>query len=179
MHRLLPLLLITLVVLGGCRLSPTRDEASPFYVPPAGSRLLLKQELTIPPEMVGVYIQGGRAVTSREVDQYLPHCRLEVRERRETTQTVNPDDFLVERVRRDVQVVSNAPTTPQVRVGHGPSFFIYRTLFDLQSARQPQVRTLVCQYWGHPALDDHVSIRDMRRALGEIMSIELPSAAGR
>lgn len=177
MYRLL--LLLPLMILGACQLTTTRDEASPFYVPPAGSRLILNQTLTIPPENVGVFIQGGRAVGNREVDQYLPHCRLEVRDRREAAQNVNPDEFRVERVRRDVQVVSNTRTAPLVRVGHGPSFFIYRTLLDLQSARQPQVRTLVCQHWGHPALDDHLSIRDMRRALGEVMSIELPAADGR
>lgn len=173
------LMLIPLVALGACALTTARDEASPFYVPPAGSRLILKQTLTIPAEMVGVFIQGGRAVANRDVDQYLPHCRLEVRDRRETVQTVNPDDFLVQRVRRDVQVVSNTRTAPLVRVTHGPSFFIYRTLFDLESPRQPQVRTLVCQHWGHPALDDHLSIRDMRRALGKVMSIELPATDGR
>ncbi len=177
MRRLL--ILIPLVALGACSLTPARDEASPFYVPPAGSRLVLKQTLTIPAENVGVFIQSGRAVGNREVDQYLPHCRLEVRDRRETAQTVNPDEFRVERVRRDVQVVSNTRTGPLVRVGHGPSFFIYRSLLDLRSARQPQVRTLVCQHWGHPALDDHLSIRDMRRALGEVMSIELPATDGR
>lgn len=164
MHRLL--ILIPLVALGACTLTPSRDEASPFYVPSAGSRLILNQALTIPPENVGVFIQGGRAVENREVDQYLPHCRLEVRDRHETAQTVNPDAFRVERVRRDVQVVSNTRAGPLVRVGQGLSFFIYRSLLDLSSARQPQVRTLVCQHWGHPALDDHLSIRDMRRALG-------------
>ncbi len=174
MHRLL--ILIPLVLLGACQTTATRDETSPFYVPPAGSRLVLKQTLTIPAENVGVFIQGGRAVGNREVDQYLPHCRLEVRDRQETAQTVNPDDFLVQRVRRDVQVVSNMGTTRLVRVARGPSFFIYRTLLDLESARQPQVRTLVCQYWGHPALDDHLSIRDMRRALGEVVTLELPAA---
>ena len=173
------LIVLPLVILGACSLTPARDEASPFYVPPAGSRLILNQTLTIPPENVGVFIQGGRAVGNREVDQYLPHCRLELRDRREAAQTVNPDEFRVERVRRDVQVVSNTRTGPLVQVGHGPSFFIYRTLLDLSSAQQPQVRTLVCQHWGHPALDDHLSIRNMRQALGEVMSLELQATDGR
>lgn len=177
MYRLL--ILFPLMLLSACQMAATRDEASPFYLPPAGSRLVLKQALTIPPENVGVFIQGGRAVGNREVDQYLPHCRLEVRERRETAQTVNPDEFRVQRVRRDVQVVSNTETTRLVRVAHGPSFFIYRTLLALESARQPQVRTLVCQYWGDPALEDHLSIRDMRQALGDVMTLELPAADAR
>ena len=172
----LALLLIAVVVLGGCQSTSARDEASPFYVPPAGSRLVLQKTLTIPADTVGVIIQGGRAVSHRDVDQYYPHCRLEVRDRRDTAQTVNPDDFLVRRVRRDVEVVSNPRVGPVVRVGHGPSFFIYRTIFDLESPRQPSVRTLVCQYWGDPALNDHLSIREIRRALGETMRLELPAA---
>jgi hypothetical protein len=174
MHRVLiwiPLLLL----LTGCAQRYIGDERSPFYEPPAGSRLLLKQTLTIPAEMVGVFIQGGRAVSNREVDQYYPHCRLEVRERRETAQTVEPDEFVVQRVRRDIKVVSNPPAGPLVRVDFGPSFFIYRTHLDLSSARQPQVSTLICQHWGDPALDDHLSIRDMRRALGEVMVLQLPA----
>jgi hypothetical protein len=161
--------------LGSCVHSHVGDEQSPFFTPPAGSRLLLKQALTIPAEMVGVFIQGGRAVGNRDVDQYYPHCRLEVRERLDTAQTVEPDEFLVQRVRRDIEVVSNTPAAPLRRVSHGPSFFVYRTLLDLKSARQPQVRILICQYWGHPALDNHLSIHDIRRALGELMVLQLPT----
>lgn len=177
MHRLLALIL--LLALGACTLTPARDEASPFYLPPVGSRLILNQALTIPAEMVGVFIQNGRTVDNRGVDQYYPHCRLEVHERRETAQTVNPDDFRVRRARRDVQIVSNLRAGPLVHVGTGPSFFIYRTILDLESPHQPSVRTLICQYWGHPALDEHLSVGDMRRALGEVMRLELPAAAGR
>jgi hypothetical protein len=177
MRRLL--ILIPLVLLSACTLTPARDEASPFYLPPAGSRLVLEQTLTIAAETVGVFIQGGRAVGDREVNQYYPHCRLEVRDRRDSAQTVDPDDFRVRRVRRDIQTVSNFRAGPLVRVGTGPSFFIYRTIFDLESPRQPSVRILVCQYWGHPALDNHLSIREMRRALGAVMRLELPAAEGR
>ena len=35
------LIVLPLVILGACSLTPARDEASPFYVPPAGSRLIL------------------------------------------------------------------------------------------------------------------------------------------
>jgi hypothetical protein len=170
-----------LVLVGSCVHNYVGDERSPFYTPPPGSRLLLKQVLTIPAEMVGVFIQGGRAVSNREVDQYYPHCRLEVRERRETEQTVEPDEFVIEQVRRDVEVVSNTDAVP-VRVSHGggPSFFIYRTLLYLKSAHQPQVRLLICQHWGDPALDTHLSIHDIRQALGELMVLQLPvpSAGG-
>jgi len=164
-----------LLVVGACAHHYVGDESSPSYAPPAGSRLLLKQPLTIPAETAGVYIQGGRAVA--KVDQYYPHCRLEVQERRDTEQHVEPDEFLVQRVRRDIEVVSNTEVAPLRRVSHdgGPSFFIYRTLLYLESARQPQVRLLICQHWGHPALDTHLSIRDIRQALGGLMVLELPT----
>jgi hypothetical protein len=169
-----------LALLGGCAHHDLGDELSPFYTPPAGSRLLLQQAVTIPAEMTGVFIQGGRAVSNREVDQYYPHCRLEVRERRETAQIVEPDEFLIRRVRRDIEVVTNTGTEPLRRVSHGggPSFFIYRTLLDLKSERQPQVRVLICQHWGDPALDTHLSIRDIRQALGTLMVLQLPAAGG-
>lgn len=169
-------LIVLLALVTACHATYSGDETSRFYPPPAGSRLILKQRLTIPAETAGVFIQGGRAVSSREVNQYHPHCRLEVHERRDTSQTVDPDEFLVRRVRREVQTVSRPGLLPAANTSGRTSFWIYRTLLDLQSPRQPQVRVLVCQHWGEPPLDDHLSIRDIRRALGDVMTLELPVA---
>lgn len=172
---LLPLCLL----LAACQTTGPLDENSPFHVLPSGSRLVLKQELTIPAHSAGVLLQGGRVVSSKDVNQYHPHCRLEVHDVRETTQTVTPDEFVVRRVRQDSPMVARSGLMKAARryAGTGPSFFVFRTIMDLRSERQPQVRWLTCQQWSNPAFGQHVSIRELRAALGGIFALQLPASA--
>ncbi len=44
----------------------------PYHVLPSGSRLILKQELTIPAHSAGVWLQGGRVMSSKDINQYHP-----------------------------------------------------------------------------------------------------------
>lgn len=172
---LLPLCLL----LSACQTTGPLDEKSPYYILPSGSRLLLKQELTIPAHSAGVLLQGGRVVSGKEVNQYHPHCRLEVNDVRETTQFVAADEFLVRRAHQEDQMVA----TPALmkaglrKAGATPSFHIFRTILKLESPRQPQVRWLTCQQWSEPGIGRHVTIREIRQALGEIISLQLPPSA--
>lgn len=174
---LLPLCLL----LSACQTTGSLDENSPFDLPPTGSRLVLKQELIIPAHTAGVSLQGGRVVSDKNVNQYHPHCRLEVHDVRETTQTVMPDEFVVRRAYQDSQ---SAALPGLMKAGlrvstgaEGSRYFYFRTTFDLRSERQPQVRWLVCQQWSEQAFGQHVTIREMRTTLGEIMTIQIPSSA--
>jgi hypothetical protein len=172
---LLPLCLL----LGACQTTGPLDENSPFHVLPSGSRLILKQELTIPAHNAGVSLQGGRVVNGKGLNQYHPHCRLEVHDVRETTQIVTVDEFVVHRSRQETQTVARAGMRKVAgrSVGSGPAFIVFRTVLDLRSERQPQVRWLTCQQWSDPALGQHVTIREMRATLGEIITLQLPSSA--
>jgi hypothetical protein len=171
---LLPLCLL----LGACQTTGPLDENSPFHVLPIGSRLVLKQELTIPAHSAGVLLQGGRVVSRQDVNQYHPHCRLEVHDVRETTQTVTADEFVVRRARQESQMVARPPGLLKagLRISGTVSDYIFRTILDLRSERQPQVRWLTCQQWADPTFGRHVSIHEMRTTLGEIFALQLPSA---
>ncbi len=171
---LLPLYLL----LGACQTTGPLDENSPFHVLPAGSRLTLKQELTIPAHSAGVKLQGGRVVSDKDVNQYHPHCRLEVQDVRDTTQTVMADEFVVRRARQESQMVAIPGFKKAgLRKSGTMSDYVFLTILDLRSERQPQVRWLTCQQWADPVLGQHVTIREMRTALGEIMALQLPPAA--
>lgn len=171
------------LVLGACQSAPTTfDENSTSYPPPAGSKFTLKQELTIPANSAHVDLQGGQAVSLNKLNQYHPYCRLDVRDVRETPQSLQPDEFLVKRVNRQTtDVVAQRSGLLRVRRvsddNGGPTFMIYRTVFDLESARQPQVRRLTCEQWDRPALGDHLSLRQIRTALGELFTVTLPGGA--
>lgn len=171
---LLPLCLL----LNACQTTGPLDENSPFDVPPTGSRLVLKQALTIPAHNAGVSLQGGRVVSDKDVNQYHPHCRLEVHDVRETTQTVTADEFVVRRARQDSQTAARPGLLKAgFRISNGARFYVFRTILDLRSERQPQVRWLTCQQWSEQALGQHVTIREMRATLGEIITLRLPPSA--
>lgn len=169
---LLPLCLL----LTACQTTGPFDENSSFHLLPAGSRLLLKQDLTIPAHSAGVLLQGGHVTSSNAVNRYHPHCRLEVLDVRETTQTVAADEFVVQRARQETPMVTH-PDTRQagLRKVSTIGYFDFRTILDLRSPRQPRVRWLTCNQWGDPGLGQHLSVREIRQALGDIFTLSLPA----
>ena len=170
------------------------NENSPFYPVLAGSTLTLTRTVTIPADQVAVYLQGGEVVPAGRINQYYPHCKFELIHRRDTGQTVRPDDFEIIKVVRETghSVALAGLQTAQMSVGiginvgmdrDGSSLQTYSTRLMLRSARQPQVFRLSC---GQAALThegQHVSINEMRKALGNLFTLELggrvPSAGRR
>lgn len=144
----------------------------------AGSKLKLTQTLTIPGGSAGVTLQDGQPMNPKDINRYYPHCRLEVNDVRETPQTVQPDEFHVRRMFQ-LDDTAEGPGLLRVRrlhIGSGVSFILYRTVLELKSTQQPQVRTLTCQHWGDPAVGRHLSLNQVRLALGKVMIL---TTAGR
>jgi hypothetical protein len=168
------------LVLGACQSAPTTfNENSTSYPPPVGTRFALKQELVIPAHSAHVDLQDGQTVSLHKLNQYHPYCRLDVQDVRDTPQTLTPDEFVVKRVyRQATDLVAQQSRSLQVRrvsdQDGGPTFMIYRTVFDLKATQQSQVRRLTCEQWDRPALGDHVSLRQIKFALGNYFSVTLP-----
>jgi hypothetical protein len=174
-------------LLSACRTARYQgDENSPYYVVPTGARVVLKQALTVPPEQVGVYIQYGKVLPWPEVNAYYAHCKFELRDRKDTEQKVDPDEFIVTRVVQDlVHMVKwsrwqTAAMSLGVRVGgmdDGPTVRTYATYIYLGSDRQPRVFRLACGHWAVPGsrYAEHLSIAQMRKALGDLVTLELPA----
>lgn len=164
------------------------DESSPYYLVPTGARVLLKRALAIPPEQVAVYIQNGRVLPWPEVNAYYAHCKFELRERKDTEQNVDPDEFIVTRVVQEVvhMVRWGRLQTAGLRLGlrvggmdDGASVQTYATYIYLGSDRQPRVFRLGCGHWAYPGtrFAEHLSIAQMRKALGDLITLELPAKA--
>lgn len=185
------------VLLSGCQAARyAGDETSPYYAPPAGSRLALNRELTIPPDEVGAYLQNGEVVSFREIRTYYPHCKLELRRRLGSPQVVKPGEFEITRVVREESPFVSAARVlagrPAAGIGvtisagggqgdGGPSQQAFATRLYLRSSAQPDVYRLSCGQWGYPepnTLLQHVSIADMRKALGEVMALRIARPAG-
>jgi len=171
------------LLLGACQSAQTTfNENSASYPPPVGTRFTLRQNLVIPADSAHVNLQNGQTVSQFKLNQYHPFCRVDVQDVRETPQTLMPDDFLVKRVNRQTtDIVAQESGLMRVRrvadESGGPTFMIYRTIFDLQSARQPQVRRMTCEQWDRPALGNHLSLQQIRTALGNYFNVTLPGAA--
>jgi len=55
----------------------------------------------------------------------------------------------------------------------GGGIQVYVTRLSLKSEKQPEVFRLSCGQWGYPPQLEHVTIGEMRKALGEILTLTL------
>lgn len=171
------------LLLLGCESTPTDRERSTAFVIPAGTKLVLNRELTIPADTASILIQDGKVAVGRKVRQYHPHCRLEVRSRKSEPQTVQPDTFVAVKVIDFYEIVQTEPLhvaqldtadRPIVLAQDASATWNYITEMRLESARQPNVSRLQCMQWNAPPDDDYVTVEQIRIVLGEIMTLELP-----
>ena len=163
--------------LTACQPLALQDEISPHYLPPLGSRLILNRGITIPPNQLSVYLQYGKILPSRDVDAYQPNCKFELRDIFEYAQHITPDQFEIYKIQRDSQLVLSQPITiatlGRMSEGDAPMAEIYSTTFYLRSPKQPQVLYLTCQHWDDPSTGSHLNIKQIRKTLGDIMSLEI------
>jgi len=185
MRRLL--LPILLVFVGSCQTTRYEgNEDSPYYLVPVGSVLTLNQDIEIPPHRVTVFLQDGQLKPLSQINQYYPHCKFEVLKIRDISQTVHADRFTIEKA---VQEITNSVDAGGIQLagislgigigshgGDGTSAQTFATRLSLRSARQPDVYLLSCGQWAFPSDGQHVSIREIRRVLGKIFTLQLAPA---
>lgn len=155
---------------------------SPNYRVPANSHIHLNKTLTILPYSARVYLQYGKVVTPKELDQYYEHCWFLSWKVLETSQTIEPDTFVIIETQQNEDYVK-LPTRVQLAAisfrfadtdpGGGPTAIEYLTEFYLHSDKQPDIRRLVCNHWGDPAMGEHLTVAQMQSALGDIAQIKL------
>ncbi len=170
--------LVLALLLAACQTTAYQgDENSPYFTVPAGARLVLHRELVIPADRVDVYLQGGRVLGYAEVNPHHPFCTLDVRRRLDVPQTVAPDEFAVTKATQDIRYTRRAPGAVLASDG-SPSFEVYSTILALRSERQPHVTRLTCTQWQYPPLQRHVTIHEMRQALGTLFTLRLGKGSG-
>ncbi len=181
------LLLTVVVLLSGCAASVPKDESSPFYQISTGSVLSLEAPLTIPAKKVSILFQYGEVLPpSYWFDQYEPYCKFELWTKNQTAVTVNPDRFTIHRVvvgstpilvgNPSLMVASAGGLTPllMAKDDDGDSSYLrFYTELYLQSAKQPDVYRLTCNYIDDPWVGLPLSIQEIRAALGEVFTLRL------
>jgi len=150
------LFLVFVVALAGCRTPATYDVNSFAFIIPRGSKLVLKQPLSIPTDSAHIKFQQGKPVGG--VDEYTVNCQFRVKNL--GPQEIQPDTFLITNAGDGEEWVS----APGIR-----RFF--KNLF-LKSDEQAEVMTLICQVWATPPWGRSISVPQMREALGDYFSFE-------
>lgn len=188
MLRFYTLLFAPLCLLSGCQTPKVGNPASPNYPPPAGSIIILNQDLEFPPETARTFLQRGKTFTYNDFDRYFPWCYFELQTVKSTPQILSADTFEIYRVTsRTEQVVENAAiqlaglgvqfgtdTLLVMDGGGGPATETAVVQMWLRSERQAQIRKLVCGgAEENPAIVKAPSIDQMRISLGEIATLRL------
>jgi len=180
------ILLAAVMLLTACQTAYEGYEGnvnSPYYLVPAGSTLVQHQALVIPPNRAGVSLQGGQVLPLSQINQYHPYCKFEVLRVRDAAQAVRADSYVIKKV---VQEITDTVDTGRIRLAalsigmgvlarekDGASMETYATRLYLRSDKQPDVYRLSCGQWAFPATGQHVTIREMRVALGGVFTLRL------
>ena len=162
--------------LSACANLILKDENSPYYPVPAGSKLILHQDLQIPPDSARVYLQYGQVVKAPSVSD--PYCRFEVNDVRPAAQTLRADEFVVRKTQMDTLYISMqgplvlAAMQAMVSDGGGDVTLVWYLWLD--SPRQPNVRRLICGgMFDYPYRARRPSINEIRVQLGHIATLIL------
>ena len=181
MHNMHLIVLVVLLV-SACQQPVVRDEDSPRYRVAVGSHIVLNRALTIPKRRARVFIQDGTVTTLWKMDIYRPFCNFEVYTLSEGNSRIEPDSFVVTGVREDdEQVVDGGDGHRLVprfagADGHAITLIIRFVRHSIRSDSQPDVIYFTC-YGGFAEPFDvaYPTIREMRKTLGELVTIELKS----
>jgi hypothetical protein len=101
-HLSLLVLLLAGALLTGCALPPTGPAAAPV------TRLVLERPVSVPEGRARVFLQDGELV--KGLDEFKPHCALEIRHLSGPPRTIPAGNYPVTRVQREVvEVVFAGP----------------------------------------------------------------------
>ena len=173
------------LLLGGCQgLGISASDSGPYFNNiPTGSTLTLQYPLVIRAEQVRVSVPrtGGAG-------GYTTSCSLELWTRNEQQVVVEPDTFVITRIRGGLTpiLVSNPKPIMVASRGHlprlaygadGSSFLRSYAEFFLESERQPDVYRLTCGYMDDPWEVEPLTIAEIREALDDFFVLELAITA--
>lgn len=180
------LLMLCLAGVAACGINKTKDEDSPFYAVAVGSLLVLNQDVTIPGNEVAIYVQNGEILPYREVDKYQPNCKFEIFTISEKPRNVQADTFAIIKVEDDIESSSIKAATQLASLDNvltkkfnafgmldQSEVFNYSTYMYLRSDKQKDVYRMICQHWESVMDDKHLSISQMRGAMGAVFTLKI------
>ncbi|MCC7309640.1 MAG: hypothetical protein IT510_00125 [Sulfuritalea sp.] len=179
------------ILLAGCTPIGVTDVSSSHYRLPAGTTVVVRQSITIPPGTAHVTLQDGQVVAIDRLRRYEPFCELEVNDVLDSEQQVRPGRFAATQIIRQQELGAKHPpallAASTVTASESDTANATWTLaswdnplrlnqvhFQLQSGAQPNVRELRCAGgWAFTSNIAYPTLAEMNRALGALVSIEI------
>lgn len=180
MPRLLTLFTLT-VALSACQSAYLADgrpnENSTLLEVPAGSTVVLKQELIVPAYQQDVFLQKGKAYDFSTVNKWLPYCAFSLYAQTKKPRVMEPDTFVVRKLSRQLlfQLAGRPVQVAGITDGSDgiQNWRVNAAVMELSSGRQPDVVKLTCAAWGLPPDATYVTLAAIRGALGNLASLQL------
>lgn len=104
--RLLFALATTILSTTSCSTTPPKSVMNIQ----AGEKFILNQPIKIKPNSTRTFIQFGKVTSRSAFSRFDQHCELEVKDLKDTTQTIVPDTFIINDVRIDVMQIAKNNT---------------------------------------------------------------------
>lgn len=167
------ILLAVVLLLYACQTLDDAGQAGTYRIP-SGTVIDLHQDLIIPRDQAGVYIQGTPIGDRYHYDAT---CRLEVRSVNGLPREVKADQFTVDTVSREWDFYSGRGSSGALQAslfsGDGcPCLLYYATYIYLRSERQPDVFRLVCGHLQDSASGPrHLTAEEIRTTLSPVMTL--------
>ena len=175
-----------LTLLAACAGNDVKDEGSVFYAVPKGSVLSLNQDLTIAGDQVAIYVQDGQVMPDKDINKYRPNCKFEIYTMSEKPRSVQPDHFEIITVVDEIESsgLQKSVQLASLALPEGDDYlamwlldhslvFNYATMMYLKSDQQTDVYRMTCQHWEAVADDKHLSIAQMRQAMGDVFTLKI------
>jgi hypothetical protein len=163
-----------LLSLHACADLVPKDESSPYYPVPVGSKLILHSDLRIPPDSARAYLQYGKPVKAPHTTD--PYCQFQVRDVLPVEQTIKADEFVVRKTQMDEKLISLltpliVAALPGFGMGDADDVTLVWYLW-LDSPRQPNVLRLICGgMFDQPYRARRPSIKQIRQQLGDVATL--------
>ena len=166
---------VVALLVSSCQHPLTKDQSSPYFQVPEGSRLILDQPFSIPPGKARVFIQNGQVINTKDLDQYQHHCEFEINTLKDESQIIQPDEFYIyktDHVIRWSQIPVMYASLGMLFQSDSP-LVAYTNEYYLRSQKQPDVRALSCLHWDDQADAYHLSVDEVQQVLEGLFTLHI------
>lgn len=151
-------------------------EDSYTYSIPVGTKLILNQTVKIKAELGRAYFQNGKILSKSEINIYYPHCSLTTNSILDYDRLIQPAQFEIYKIIDDEEFAQGFilfASTGLKMSSDGPLITGLVSYYYLRTTDESDVRTLECIQWDTPYENRHLSVSEIRKSLGKILTLKI------
>jgi len=171
-------------VLAGCNTGfavRVDNNSSPYFRPGPEARVVMEQDVGIPPNQLRAFFQDGLPIDRRAVDPHYPNCNLELNTLASAGRTIPPGSYAITRTERVHAPLANLGSVQVAALGltmwsGGSPTINFETRFFLEPVEggSKDIRALNCSQWGEPGgITDYPTREEIAQTLGKIGHLDI------